>query len=191
LDEKNLQAKRFVAEDVVAYSTNPESKKKVEASFKRLGFQSRGEDMVVDEETLRAKLEEVMRNRPYYSRRASEIADDYISSDPFMFGDSLRDGIVTREEIEFYFFVMFGFNGSWVNETVRKLETYPLQLIPAHDDEYQFECVADVLGKTPEEIEGRWTEIQKKMNDYFNRRGERYTKDEYRRIIDEMDKKSE
>jgi hypothetical protein len=191
LDEKNLQAKRFVAESVAAYSTTPESKKKVEDSFKRLGFQSRGEDMVVDEETLRTKLEEVMRSHPFYSRRASEIADDYIKSDPFMFGDSLRDGIVTREEIEFHFFVMHGFNGSWSNEIRRKLEIGPLQPIPAHDDEYQFECVADVLGKNPKEIEERYNTILKKMEDYFNRRGERYTEEEYRRIIEEMDKKSE
>ena len=188
LDEKNLQAKAFIAEDVAAYSTTPESKNKVRACFERLGFQSCGEDMVVDEGTLRAKLEEVMRSQPFYSRRASEIADDYIESDPFMFGDSLRDGIVTREEIEFYFFVTFGFNGSWSNEIRRKLESYPLQPIPIHDDECQFECVADVLGKDPKEIEERFNAILKKMNDYFNKRGERYTEDEYRRIIKEMDR---
>jgi hypothetical protein len=128
-----------------------------------------------------------MKSSPFYSRRASEIADGHISSDPFMFGDSLRDGIATREEIEFYFFVMHGFNGSWSNEIRRKLEIGPLHPIPIHDERYQFECVADVLGKTPKEIEERFNGISKRMTDHFNRRGERYTEDEYRRIIEEMD----
>lgn len=132
-----------------------------------------------------------MKNRPYYSMLASEIADGYIKSSPFMFRDSLRNGIVSREEMEFYFFVGFGFDGSWTREYVKKVEQFPLQLVNAYDlDNAGFVCVADVLGKTPEEIEKRWTEILKKMNDHFNKRGERYTEEEYRKIIEEMDREN-
>ena len=131
-----------------------------------------------------------MESRPFYSRRASEITDAYVKADRFMFGDSLKNGIVTKEEMEFYFFVMFGFEGSWRNEIRRKLETHPLKPIPANQDGYDLECVADVLGKSPKEVEEKFYSVLNRMNDHFNRRNERYTEEEYRRIIKEMDEKS-
>jgi hypothetical protein len=115
-----------------------------------------------------------MRTSPFYSRRASEITDDFVKNDSVLYGDPLKDGIVTREELEFHFFVEHGFDGSWMTEFIKRNEKFPLQPINAYaTDEARFFFVAEFVGSTPDEIRLRYDDILDRLTDYFNRRGER------------------
>jgi hypothetical protein len=99
------------------------------------------------------------------------LADLWIKSNQLFFGTSLRDGIVTREEIEFYLFVLYGYGRGWHGEYIKKLPT-GLEPVCAYDN-LGFVCVADVLGKTPEKIESKWHGIADKTNKHFNTRSQR------------------